>query len=481
MKRFPRATIILGLLPTALAAFLPAQQSAQASRDTSQLAEPGEKRSNEVQPPELIIEILSIRPGLVIGEVGAGRGRVTVHLAARVGEKGRIYANDINPTAVDYLKARCQRQGLANVEAILSLPDDARFPPNTLDLALMTWVYHHVDNPVPLLKSLLPSLKPWGFVALVEPKPEHTEDSRKKLTRESVSEEARAAGFSLDTVIEDRLEEDNVFVLRPLAPEVPESHDRQKVRALWLDYLAWTKTAQGRTSPRDYAVSLDAQGVPGPEVRRRLQVIRNQFTEQPEGIEMIYDPLYGKPLTGDLEKDGFKIQPNAFLVEAMKGIKPGGQALDVGAGMGRNAILLASLGWDVTGIDLSAQGLAVMRANAEKAGLKVQPIRTSYEDFDFGRDRWDLVAMILSWAPVEEPEFLARVKASIRPGGYVVFEHVVQRAVNPFPPGVHAPAPGALRELFKDFEILTYREQDHSGDWGGPPTPHVWMVARKRG
>jgi len=479
MKRFPRATIILGLLPTALAAFLPAQPAAQAPRDASQLSEPGERRANEVQPPELIIEMLNVRPGLVIGEVGAGRGRVTVHLAARVGEKGKVYANDIDPAAINYLKARCERQGLANVETILSLPDDARFPPNTLDLAVMTWVYHHVDNPVPLLKSLLPSLKPWGIVALVEPKPEHTEDSRKKLTRESVDEEARAAGFRLDAVVEDRLKEDNLFVLRPLVPDVPESHDRQKVRALWLDYLAWAKTAQGRTSPRDYAVSLDAQGVPGPEVRRRLQIIRGQFTEQPEGIEMTYDPLYGKPLTGDLEKDGFKIQPNAFLVEAMKGIPPGGQALDVGAGMGRNAIHLASLGWDVTGIDLSAQGLAVMRANAAKAGVKVQTIKTSYQDFDFGREQWDLVAMILSWAPVEEPGFLARLKESIRPGGYVVFEHVVQRSANPFPPGVHAPAAGALRELFKDFEVLTYREQDHSGDWGGPPTPHVWMVARK--
>lgn len=80
----------------------------------------------------------------------------------------------------------------------------------------------------------------------------------------------------------------------------------------------------------------------------------------------------------------------------------GAKALDVGAGMGRNALHLARLGWDVTGIDLSAQGLAVMRSGAEKAGLKVQAVKTSYEDYDFGRERWDLVAMILSWAPVED-------------------------------------------------------------------------------
>ena len=316
---------------------------------------------------------------------------------------------------------------------------------------------------------------------MAEPKPEHIEGSAHGLTRESVGKEARAAGFSLDALIEDRLQADNIFVLRPLVPDVPESHDRQKVRALWLEYLAWTKTAQGQTSPRDYAMSLYAKGVPGPEVRRRLHVLRGQFTEQPEGIEMIYDPLYGKPLTGDMAKDGFKTAPNTFLVEAMKGIPPGGKALDVGAGMGRNAIHLAGLGWDVTGIDLSAKGLAVMQANAEKAGLKVRTVKTSYEDFDFGKERWDLVAMILSWAPVEETGFLKRLKASIRPGGYVVFEHVIQRTLNPFPPGVHAPAPGALRDLFRDFEILIYREVNDYGDWGGPPIAHVRMVARKRG
>jgi 2-polyprenyl-3-methyl-5-hydroxy-6-metoxy-1,4-benzoquinol methylase len=480
MKHFRSTTPILMILLTALTAILPAQDTAQTAPDTVQMAEPGEKRANEVQPPELVMDILGIRPGLVIGEVGAGRGRMTVYLAARIGDKGKVYANDIDAAAVDYLKERCRRQGLANVETILSLPDDARFPQNSLDLVVMAYVYHHVDDPVPLLKSLLLSLKPWGIVAMAEPKPEHVEPSARALTRESVGEEARAAGFTLDAVIADRLQEDNIFVLRPAGPDAPESHDPQKVRAVWLDYLNWRKASQGGTSPRDYAVSLDAKGVPGPEIRRRLHVIRGQYTEQPEGIEMIYDSQYGQPLTGELEKDGFKTAPNAFLVDAMKGIPPGGQALDVGAGMGRNAIHLAGLGWDVTAIDLSAQGLAVMRGNAEKAGLKVRTVKTSYEDFDFGRERWDLVAMILSWAPVEDPNFLARLKASVRPGGYVVFEHVVQRTANPFPPGVHAPAPGALRELFRDFEILTYREMDHPGDWGGPPTPHVWMVARKR-
>jgi 2-polyprenyl-3-methyl-5-hydroxy-6-metoxy-1,4-benzoquinol methylase len=449
------------------------------SKNKNQLTEPAEIRTNQVQPPELVMDILGIRPGMIIGEVGAGNGRLTVHLAARVGAKGKVYANDIDPEAINYLKARCQRQGIRNIETILSLPDNALFPQNSLDVAVMAYVYHHITDPVPLLKSILPSLKPWGIIALAEPKPENIESNARRLTPETVREQALQAGFTLDAVIENRLQADNIYILRPTVPDLPESHDSGKVRALWLDFLDWGRTNNSGLSLRDYAINLNAKGIAGTEIRRRMQVIRDQFTQQPEGIEMIYDPLYGKPLTGDMEKDGFKTTPNAFLVEAVKNIKAGGQALDVGAGMGRNAIYLARLGWDVTGIDLSSKGLAVMQTDADKEGLTVHTIKTSYVDFNFGNQKWDLIAMILSWAPVEEPDFLDRLKKSVRPGGYIIFEHVIQRTEDPFPPGVHALAPGKLRELFSDFEILIYREVNDFGDWGGPATPHVRMLARK--
>jgi ubiquinone/menaquinone biosynthesis C-methylase UbiE len=466
---------------TAVALLLSTQGPAGASQVADRLTEPREMSANAIQPPKEVMDLIGVRPGFVIGEVGAGRGRVTVHLADRVGPKGKIYANDIDEAMLKYLEERCERQGISNVEIILGRVDDARLPANSLDLVFMAWVFHHVDQPVPLLKSLLPSLKPWGSVVMVEPDPAHTESAGRVLTRVLVEREAKEAGFELAGMIEGRLKEDNIFILRPAVPETAESKDPRKVRALWLELLDWGKASKAAPSLRGYAESLIKQGMAVDEIRRRLKVLRGQYTEQPEGIEMIYDPLYGKPLTGELEKDGFKTAPNAFLVEAMKDIKPVGRALDVGAGMGRNGLHLARLGWDVTGIDLSAQGLAVMRANAEKAGLRVETVKTSYEDYDFGKERWDLVAMILSWAPIEDPAFLARLKASVKPGGTVVFEHVTQREKDPFAPGVHAPAPGALREMFKDFDILIYRELDDYGDWGGPPTGHVRMVARKRG
>jgi SAM-dependent methyltransferase len=237
------ATSALLIIVTLACAGGPAGQPAPPESTAPQLAEPRETRANEIQPPERIMDILGVRPGLVVGEVGAGRGRVTVHLANRVGEKGRIYANDIDEAALDYLKARCRRLGLTNVETILSRTDDACFPPDKLDLVLMTWVYHHVDAPVPLLRSLRSSLRPRGIVAMVEPKPSETEKEARVLNRESVGREAREAGFILDAVIEDKFPRDNLFILRPAIPGAPESHDPAKARVLWPNFLKWSMTS----------------------------------------------------------------------------------------------------------------------------------------------------------------------------------------------------------------------------------------------
>ena len=61
-----------------------------------------EKRANDRMPPEKVMDAIGVKPGMVIGEVGAGRGRYTVHLANRVGSQGKIFANDINEKALEY-------------------------------------------------------------------------------------------------------------------------------------------------------------------------------------------------------------------------------------------------------------------------------------------------------------------------------------------------------------------------------------------
>ena len=191
-----------------------AQGSGQASYE-----EAGEQWTNKRQPPDKVMEAISVKPGMVIGEVGAGRGRYTVQLARRVGETGKIYANDINKNSLNYLQERCRRLGLASVETILGRVDDPLFPKSSLDMAFMILTYHHLAKPVALLKNLIPSLKPGATIVIVDPDPvKDTErEGRESTSEEKMRRDAGEAGLEL-VRIEDFLEKDNIFILKVKTP-----------------------------------------------------------------------------------------------------------------------------------------------------------------------------------------------------------------------------------------------------------------------
>ena len=93
-----------------------------------------EARLNRLQPPEKVMDAVGIIPGMIIAEIGAGRGRYVVHLAIRVGETGKVYAEDIDASALRYLENRCEKWGLDNVETIVGDVTDPKLPEGELDL-----------------------------------------------------------------------------------------------------------------------------------------------------------------------------------------------------------------------------------------------------------------------------------------------------------------------------------------------------------
>jgi 2-polyprenyl-3-methyl-5-hydroxy-6-metoxy-1,4-benzoquinol methylase len=256
-----------------------------------------------------------------------------------------------------------------------------------------------------------------------------------------------------------------------------EQMDDEKI---WASFKAWVVTTPGKVDLKAYGEKLAKDGLSQAEIQQQLKSIQRLLTDHPEkGVEITYDRIFSRPLTGDPEKDGFTSTPSVFMMEATKGLKPG-RALDVGAGQGRNAVWLAQQGWDVTGIDVSGVGLAAAAANAREAGTSIKTVKTTYQDFDFGTEQWDLIVMILSWAPMSDPAFVARLKASPRPGGVIVFEHVLETGKQSFPSIVHGLPPNALLTYFKDFHLQKYEEGVWPGDWGGPPAELVRMIARRK-
>lgn len=190
---------------------------------SAQTVEYGERQTNERQPPDKVMDAVGVKAGMTIGEVGAGRGRYTVHLAVRVGPSGKVYANDIDADGLAHIRERCQKDGLANVETILGRPDDPLFPAGKLDLIFMVLTYHHLRQPVDMLKAMAPSLKPGATVVVVDPDPVKDHDRGPESTsKEEIERDAAEAGYELVRV-ETFLPRDNIFILRVKPAKGPTS------------------------------------------------------------------------------------------------------------------------------------------------------------------------------------------------------------------------------------------------------------------
>ena len=174
---------------------------------------------------------------------------------------------------------------------------------------------------------------------------------------------------------------------------------------------------------------------------------------------------------------------NCLVEEAVRANNPG-KALDVTVGQGRNASFLALRGWDVTGFDISQQGLNRARGVARRSGVNIHLVQSTSEAFDYGIDRWDLLLLCYAWAPVSDPAFAGRLKQSLKNGGLLVFEQFLHNGPGAAPKIAGAPDPGELSRLFGDFEILRYQEVTAVPDWeppfgGSAPAQLVRMIARK--
>ena len=117
-----------------------------------------EKGLNQRQPPIKIMDAIGLKQGMIIGEVGAGTGRMTMWLADRVGESGKVYANDIDRSALNHLRRRCKKDGFKNVEIVVGKMENPGFSTGALDVAFMINVYHHLADPVPIIRNIRPSM-----------------------------------------------------------------------------------------------------------------------------------------------------------------------------------------------------------------------------------------------------------------------------------------------------------------------------------
>ncbi len=117
---------------------------------------------------ERVMDLIGIRPGMTVADIGAGNGYYTVRLAKRVGPGGQVLAEDIIPSYVARLKGRVEAERLDNVQVSLGLPHDPRLPMGKADIGLMVHMYHEVAQPFGLIWHLHGTLKPGARLAIVD-------------------------------------------------------------------------------------------------------------------------------------------------------------------------------------------------------------------------------------------------------------------------------------------------------------------------
>jgi len=119
-----------------------------------------------------IAELLTVRPGMRVADVGAGNGEWSEDLAERVGESGCVWATEVDEDDVAQLRERMEHAGLDPVRTVLGDSIDTGLPDACCDAILLRLVYHHFTHPEPMRASLRRALRPGGRIAVIEIRPQ---------------------------------------------------------------------------------------------------------------------------------------------------------------------------------------------------------------------------------------------------------------------------------------------------------------------
>jgi len=157
------------------------------------------------EQPEKALDALNLKPGMVVADIGAGVGYMSLRLAKRVGPSGEVYANDLQPEMLAKLRENASHAKINNVMTVLGDVTDPKLPANIMDLVLLVDVYHEFSQPQQMLRKIRETLKPDGRLVLLEYRAEDPNVpiiSEHKMTVAQVKTELEAEGFVLQPVIE---------------------------------------------------------------------------------------------------------------------------------------------------------------------------------------------------------------------------------------------------------------------------------------
>lgn len=159
--------------------------------------------------------VLALKPGMSVADVGAGKGEVTLALAAEVGPSGHVFSTEIDPEGLEQIRAAVAAAKLDNVTVVQAQARDTGLPANCCDAIVLRRVYHHLTDPVETDASLLRAVRPGGVLAVIDfaptlawlwpwpPKGVPRNRGGHGVAAQLVVDEVTASGFELVQVLDD--------------------------------------------------------------------------------------------------------------------------------------------------------------------------------------------------------------------------------------------------------------------------------------
>jgi len=148
----------------AAALVLPTSVATGQEPDAKQVAQ--ERKEAELDAPKLA-DVLGLKPGMTVADVGAGLGAMTIVLAKSL-QSGQVFATDIGKRQLTVIRDYVKREGLANVTVIEGAAESTNLPASCCDAIFLRLVYHHVVAAKAFNSSLTAALKPGGRLAIID-------------------------------------------------------------------------------------------------------------------------------------------------------------------------------------------------------------------------------------------------------------------------------------------------------------------------
>jgi predicted methyltransferase len=133
-------------------------------QDAREIAQ--ERAQAELDAPKLV-DVLDLKPGMTVADIGSGGGAMTVVLGKWIGS-GHVFATDITEHALRWTREYVKKEGLRNVTVIEGAAAATNLPAACCDALFLRHVYHHITEIDAFNKSLHASLKPGGRLAIID-------------------------------------------------------------------------------------------------------------------------------------------------------------------------------------------------------------------------------------------------------------------------------------------------------------------------